>query len=181
MYNAYLKVIVAAQLDQRLRTRVSASDIVQETFFEAHRDFDAFRGHTPDEFLGWMRKILVNNLMRAVERHVTTAKRDVRREVSLDRMQTRVDQSASRFSSLVAGKNESPSTEAQRQESQASLATALARLPEDYRTVIQLRNLEGLPFTEVACRMDRTSGAVRMLWLRAIKQVRTELDEQEAT
>jgi RNA polymerase sigma-70 factor (ECF subfamily) len=34
--------------------------------------------------------------------------------------------------------------------------------------VIVLRNLQGLPFDEIAERMDRRTGAVRMLWLRAI-------------
>ena len=75
----------AAQLDDRLRARVSSSDVVQETFYEAHRDFPAFRGATPEEFLGWLRRILLNNLLRAVEQHVTAAKRDVRREVSIAR------------------------------------------------------------------------------------------------
>ena len=39
IYTNYLKLLVTAQLDGRLRARVSPSDIVQETFFEAHRDF----------------------------------------------------------------------------------------------------------------------------------------------
>lgn len=179
LYGAYLKVIVAAQLDQRLRSRVSASDVVQETFYEAHRDFGAFRGQSPDEFLAWMRRILVNNLMRAVERHFTAAKRDVRREVSLERMQSRVDQSANRFAALAGSQGESPSAGMQRRENQVALALALADLPDDYRTVIQLRNLEGLSFAAVASRMARTNGAVRMLWLRAIKEIRAALDQQE--
>lgn len=179
LYGAYLKVVVSAQLNQRLRTRVSASDVVQETFFEAHRDFSAFRGQTPEEFLGWMRRILVNNLMRAVEQHVTAAKRDVRREVSLDRMTSSVDQSAYRFSALAVSTMESPSADLQRQENQSTLALALTSLSEDYREVIQLRNLEGLPFDEVARRMDRTSGAARMLWVRALKELRAAMNGVE--
>ena len=40
--------------------------------------------------------------------------------------------------------------------------------------MIRLRNIEGLPFSEIAERMERTSGAARMLWLRALEQLRTE-------
>ena len=53
-----------------LSSQEEAEDIVQETFFEAHRDFEQFRGQSEPEFLGWLRKILANNLAREVERHV---------------------------------------------------------------------------------------------------------------
>ena len=51
-------------------------------------------------------------------------------------------------------------------------------LKDLYRDVIVLRNLQGLPFDQVARRLDRTSGATRMLWLRAIKQLRELMDPQ---
>ena len=178
LYAHYLKLVVSTQLDGRLRTRVSASDVVQETFYEAHRDFPAFRGKSPEEFLGWMRKILVNNLLRAVEQHVLTAKRDVRREVSLERMQGGVDRSAMRFTSLVTSNEESPSTDLQRQERESVLAEVLAEMPADYRKLIHLRHMEGLSFSEVAIRMNRSSGAVRMLWLRALRRLRDEFAER---
>ena len=55
------------------------------------------------------------------------------------------------------------------------LAEALSRLPEDYREVIVLRNLEELSHEDVAARMGRAVGAVRMLWLRALSRLRREL------
>jgi RNA polymerase sigma-70 factor (ECF subfamily) len=51
-------------------------------------------------------------------------------------------------------------------------------MPADYRDVIILRHIEGLPFEEVAARMDRSAGAVRMLWLRALKKMREALDSE---
>ena len=60
-----------------------------------------------------------------------------------------------------------------------ALADQLSHLPPHYRDVIVLRNLQGLSFEEVADRMERKPGAVRMLWLRAIekfKQVYQPLD-----
>jgi RNA polymerase sigma-70 factor, ECF subfamily len=54
----------------------------------------------------------------------------------------------------------------------ALVADQLARLPPHYRDVIVLRNLEGLAFPEVARRMGRSPGAVRILWLRALDHLR---------
>ena len=55
------------------------------------------------------------------------------------------------------------------------LANYLAKLSPDYRQVLILRHCEGLAFKEVAQRMGRSAGAVRMLWLRAISQIRESL------
>src|SRR3972149_4336865 len=96
LYSNYLKLLIAAQLDERLQVRVSPSDIVQETFFEAHRDFHQFRGQSPGEFVAWLRRILVNNILRVVEQHLLAEKRDVRREISLEQIGKRLDQPAAR-------------------------------------------------------------------------------------
>jgi RNA polymerase sigma-70 factor (ECF subfamily) len=55
------------------------------------------------------------------------------------------------------------------------LADALAKLPEDYQTVLLLRVFEELPAEEVAQRMNRSAGAVRMLQLRALTALRQHL------
>lgn len=176
LHASYLKLVVASQLDDRLRTRVSSSDVVQETFYEAHRDFPAFRGATPPEFLGWLRRILLNNLLRAVEQHVKAAKRDVRREVSIDRVVPAGDRSAAAFAAMLPHDGDSPSASIQRHESAQTLGQMLQFLPEDYREVLQLRHQEGLDFAEIGERMGRSSGAVRMLWLRSIKRLRELYD-----
>jgi RNA polymerase sigma-70 factor, ECF subfamily len=175
LYTNYLKLLVTAQMDHRLRVRVSPSDIVQDTFFEAHRDFEQFRGQSTGEFVAWLRKIVVNNILRVVEQHVLAEKRDVRREVSLEEIGRRLEQSTVRLESLLAVEGDSPSGCAVRNEHEILLADALASLPTDYRDVIVMRHIEGLPFEEVARRMARTSGAVRMLWLRALKTLREKI------
>ena len=71
----------------------------------------------------------------------------------------------------------SPSEQAARREQADLVAAALARLPGDYRRVIALRNLEHLPFDEVAERMGRSAGAVRMLWVRALERLNRELED----
>jgi RNA polymerase sigma-70 factor (ECF subfamily) len=70
----------------------------------------------------------------------------------------------------------SPSHQAAEREQAVLFADALARLPADYREVIILRHLQRLKFAEIATRMGRSSGAVRMLWTRAIEQLRQCLE-----
>ena len=179
LYSNYLKLLVTAQMDERLRGRVSPSDIVQESFFEAHRDFNQFRGKSPGEFVVWLRRIVVNNILRVVEQHVLAEKRDVRREISLEEIGRRLEQSTVRLETLLAVEDDSPSGCAVQREDEIRLADTLAMLPADYREVIVLRHIEGLSFDEVGERMARSAGAVRMLWLRALKQLREQLGNSE--
>jgi RNA polymerase sigma-70 factor (ECF subfamily) len=118
-------------------------------------------------------------MLHVVEQHLLAEKRDVRREISLEQIGKRLEQSTARLESLLAEPGDSPSGHAQRNEQEIMLADALAELPGDYRQVIMLRHIEGLPFEEVAERMDRSCGAVRMLWLRALERLRKTFPERE--
>lgn len=167
-YCNYLTILASTQLDKRLQRRLSPSDLVQDTLLAAQRDFPDFRGQCERELLGWLRQILINSLHRAIEVHLKAGKRDLRREVSLDDMNTSMDKSAVNFGAILAGSGTSPSGPVHARERAVALANELAKLPEHYREVIVLRNLQSLSFEEIATRMDKSVGAVRMLWLRAI-------------
>jgi len=173
LYRNYLRLLARTQIDLHLQGRVNPSDLVQETFLEAYRDFGQFRGKTEKEWLAWLRRILVHNLARLVEQQVKALKRHARREVSLQRVDLAVlDQTSARFDAALVSPQSSPSEQAQHREEAALVADRMARLPAHYRDVIVLRNLEGLSFDEVASRMGRTPGAVRLLWLRALDRLR---------
>ena len=55
----------------------------------------------------------------------------------------------------------------------------MAQLPADYQEVIVLRNLQRLPFNEVAERMERSRPAVQMLWMRAIKKLQEAMGDKD--
>jgi RNA polymerase sigma-70 factor, ECF subfamily len=167
-YRNYLTVLATAQLDQRLRRRMNPSDLVQETLLAAHRDFGKFRGRSEREFLAWLRQILINCLHHAVETHLKAKMRDVRCEVSIEQMGLSMDHSAAQFAHALADHGPSPSAAARQRERAVILADQLAKLRPEYRDVIVHRNSQGLSLDEIAERMDRKAGAVRMLWLRAI-------------
>lgn len=172
MYRNYLQLLAESELDRKLRARISPSDIVQDTMLEAHRDFPQFRGTTEAEFIGWLRQILINNLAEVISKHVLTEKRDVRRDVSLAKLNASFQRSTIQLRDALVADVDSPSDDALRRERAVLLADLLAELSEAHREVIMLRNLRGLPFKTVALRMDRSVAATKMLWMRAIKQLR---------
>jgi RNA polymerase sigma-70 factor, ECF subfamily len=170
-YRHYLAVLARAQLGRHLRGKCDASDLVQQTLLEAHRDFAGFQGRHEGELLAWLRRILAHNLFNEARRFAAR-QRDAAREVSLDQVRAGLDHSSLALAHCLAAGDPTPGEAAAGREDAVRLADALARLPEDYQAVLLLRVFEGLPAEEVAQRMGRTSGAVRMLQMRALAALR---------
>lgn len=175
-YQNYLQVLARAQLGKHLRGKCDPSDVVQMTLLEAHRDFGAFQGCHEPELLAWLRRILAHNLFNEARRYAAQ-QRDSAREVSLDQVRAGVEHSSVALGRGVAADTPTPSQLAARREDAVRMAAALARLPDDYQTVILLRIFEELSAEEVAQRMGRTAGAVRMLQMRALGALREVLGE----
>ena len=96
------------------------------------------------------------------------------RECSLEQL---LAESSQALDNLLAGAA-SPSESAQRREMSVVLANALAELSDEQREVIVLRSLQEQDWPKVARRMGRTAGAVRMLWVRALKRLRPLIEKQ---
>jgi RNA polymerase sigma-70 factor (ECF subfamily) len=168
-YRDYLLLVAERELEPGLRPKIGASDLVQLTLLDAERGLSQFRGQTEQELRAWLRRILRNQAGQAV-RHYVAAKRDVRIERSLT---TLGEESPGVHS---PGGSQTPSRQLAAAEEAHSLAAALLRLPEHYRQVIELRNMERKPFDAIGALMDRSPEAARKLWVRAVEQLRVELD-----
>jgi RNA polymerase sigma-70 factor (ECF subfamily) len=175
-YRHYLRLLAQAQLGRYLRAKCDPSDLVQQTLLEAHRDFHRFDGRQEPEFLAWLRQILAHNLFNEARRF-TAQQRNTAREVSLEQLQAGLDHSSAMLSRCLPAKGSSPSSAAADREAAVLLANRIAKLPADYQTVLLLRVFEGLSAEEVAARMNRSAGAVRMLQMRALLALRGELGE----
>lgn len=172
-YEPWLRLLARTQLESRFQSKLDPSDLVQQTMVAAVRALPGFRGTSEGEWAAWLRGILGHVLAHEVRRYGGTLKRDVGREVSMDEDLTAV---SGRLGDLLAASGASPSQEAVRRDRELRLAGALERLPEDYRQVLVLRHLEGFSHEEVARRMGRNPGAVRMLWVRALARLRSEME-----
>jgi RNA polymerase sigma-70 factor (ECF subfamily) len=169
LYRRYLALLARVQIGQRLQGKVDASDLVQETFLEAHQNFGRFRGTSEAELVRWLRQILAANPAELCRRYLGTRGRDVRLERDIE---DACDRSSVLLGHVLVAPGSSPSQQAARREQAVLLADALAELPDDYREVLVLRHLEGLTFPEVARRMGRSLDSVEKLWMRGLARLR---------
>ena len=170
----YVGLVARSQVESWMRAKVDASDLVQQTLLEAHRGFADFRGETEAEWLAWLRQILSHNTHDFIRRFKQTDKRRIQREVQL-RAATADGES---FFHEPPGGDPTPSQIIAEKEREIELADAIAELSEDHQEVIMLRNLQRLPFDEVAARMERSRPAAQMLWMRAIRSLQQVLQRR---
>lgn len=175
-YRAYLTVLAQRYLDQRLRGRLDASDVVQLTFLEAQRDLPHFRGHQIEELLGWLRHILRNNVSSAHQKHLHTQKRSAGREVVNSPTDSRPA-----FTDLAPSETTSPSQRMMRDEAAVYLANCLDELPETQREALRLRYVEGCTLKEIAENMNKTEMAVAGLLKRGLKALRNRMLSDSST
>jgi len=169
----YLRLLARVQIHRRLQAKVDASDLVQETLMEAHRDFTQFRGVSEGELVAWLRRILACKSANLI-RHYGTEMRDIDIE---RRVQWDLDQSSAALEIAFAESVETPSERLAGRERSVLIADAIEELPEHYRDVLVLRHFEGLSFPDVAKRMGRTLDSVKNIWVRALARLRRNLGD----
>jgi RNA polymerase sigma-70 factor (ECF subfamily) len=156
-----------AELESRIHPRyrglVDADDIWQVTCLEAFLRIGTFVSRGAGSFAAWLRRIGENNLRDAI-RELECEKRPPPDKRIFD---APGDASYVMLLDNVAGKNTTVSRAAARSELKDIVEGALARLPRDYEQALRLYELEGLSAPDVAERMGRSHGAVRMLLTRA--------------
>lgn len=169
-YRAYLTVLAQRYLDNRLRGRLDAADVVQVTFLEAQRDLPSFRGHQIEELLGWLRHILRNNVSSAHQKHIFTQKRSAGREVSNSPTDSRPA-----ITDMAPAETTSPSQRLMRDEAAVYLANCLDELPATQREALRLRYVEGCSLREIATHMQKSEMAVAGLLKRGLKALRQRM------
>jgi RNA polymerase sigma-70 factor (ECF subfamily) len=176
-YEAWLRFLARNEIDSRFAGKFDPSDAVQQTLLEAWKGWDNFRGNSEPQRLAWLRQILAHQLAHLARHYAGTQMRDVSREVSIEQS---LSQSAQRLDALLPAGGPSPSQHAAANEQRLILTEVLESLPSDYRQVILLRNIEDLSHEQVAVRMNRSVGAVRMLWVRALAALRDAMDDRSS-
>ncbi len=165
----YLLSIANQELSADLQRKLGASDLVQDTICEAQQCFHQFSGLRREEFLAWVRTILLHNLSNTRRAFRDVSKRQIARETSLDGNDPRLRRD------LVA--REPPPSEAILAKEQIELVqAAIQRLPTPFCDVIYWRHREHRSFAEIGERLGRTADAARKLWQRAVERLAEELN-----
>jgi RNA polymerase sigma-70 factor, ECF subfamily len=149
-----------------VRNPAEAEDIAQEAFIKAYRALPGFRGDSA--FYTWLYRIAINTAKNAV--------------VSRDRspIEYNLDRNSNDESNDMQGymkDAETPEGLVLTDEIRSIVNTAIEALPEDLRTAIVLRELEGLSYEEIAAAMDCPVGTVRSRIFRAREAIDRQLRE----
>jgi RNA polymerase sigma-70 factor (ECF subfamily) len=167
-FREYLALLVRLQVHDQFQGKVDLSGLVQQTLTEAHQAWDTLDSLEEGQQTAWLCTALAHNLQDEV-RKLNAACRNVYRERSLEQA---MNDSSARLQAWLAAEQSSPSERAIRNEDLLRLAEALARLPEDWRTAVELHHLQGRSVLEVAELMGRSHAAVGALLVRGMKRLR---------
>ncbi len=174
-YRPQLLAYIERRLGQSLRRKVEPLDLFQETAIAA---LDAWPGAdklSRDAF-GWLCQIAEQRIVDAARRF-GARKRNSDREVSAH---TKPSGASREMIDLLADTLTSASQALARHERQEQLHRAIAQLPEDCREVLRLRYGEGLPTKEIAAKVGKSDGAVRVLLTRTLHRLQTLLGPEAA-
>lgn len=154
---------IVSLITRYVHDHAEALDVAQEAFIKAYRAIGRFRGDSA--FYTWMYRIAIN-----------TAKNHL---VSMSRRPPASDLDAQDAEQYVLSDSRlkdtsSPEQELARGELQTAIDKAIAGLPDDLRTAITLREMEGMSYEEIAITMDCPIGTVRSRIFRA----REAIDQQ---
>ena len=147
-------------LSRRLsRGNADAEDLFQEVFLRVHRFLPKFQG---GPIQGWLRRIVVNTntSMRRGKKNQTLA---------------HLDESPG-WKESIPDSGETPQEAAERTSTREGLEQALAHLSEDFRTVLILREIEDLDYSEIAELLNIPVGTVRSRLARARMALRKQLE-----
>ncbi len=174
-HRAYLFRVVDMQLGKELRTRVDASDVVQETQAVAARRLSEYLRQQPMAFRLWLRQIAQDQLVTAYRRHLGAECRTVRREVALP------ERSSLLLARELAGGVPTPSQYAARAEQINCIRAAVTRLPPTDQEVLLLRNYEQLSFDEIACVLQVKPATARKRYGRALLRLNRSVQDSGLT
>jgi RNA polymerase sigma-70 factor, ECF subfamily len=149
-----------------VKDRDIAWDVAQEAFVRVHAHLADFKGES--SFSTWVLRIGSHLAIDAVRKERTAAKRDLD-----DVQEADVQEGAEGILATALGND--PQANALRKELAAKMSEALAQLPEKHRTILVLRELEGLSYEELAERLAIHKGTVMSRLFHARKKMQALL------
>jgi len=165
VYGERVRRLVRMRLDHKLRSKLDSVDVVQDALILAMDGLKNFTYKDEGDFLRWLSKIAENRLRDMFDKFQAD-KRDIHKEIPFKR-EDRSTEGGSVGAAEPAA-DTTPSVIIGKREALDKLEKALDRLKPEYREIIMLKKIEGLSHAEIAQRLDKNAGAVRMLLARAM-------------
>jgi RNA polymerase sigma-70 factor, ECF subfamily len=170
-----LLAYIERRMGMALRGKIEPEDILQEVGVEIARTAAAevspiVPGRDP---FGWLCDVAERRIVDAYRRIFGAQKRSAAREVSIQGGDA--GDSRPGLMNLLVASLTSPTQAVARDDRHQRLAAALATLNEEQREALRLRYVEQMPSKEIAERLSKTDGAVRVMLTRALKTLQTVL------
>ena len=151
------------------RDRDEAADVTQEVFVRVLRSVGGFRGEAA--FGTWLHRVTVNASLTSLR------KRSRQARPGLQAFGAPGEHAGAELADDAAG----PEERAERAELLARAQAAVAALPESSRTIVVLRDVEGLSTAEVAAATGLSETAVKVRLFRARERLRASLSDDTVT
>lgn len=169
-----LLAFIGRSLSDALQRKVEPQDILQETTISAVNSLGEMDLSERDPF-GWLCQLAERRIIDAHRHHFGAKKRAADREVGLGGPGT--DSQRGGFIDLLVASMTTASKAFSRGQKELALLTALEALPEEQREALRLRYVEGLPTKEIAGRLGKTDGALRVMLTRSLAKLQTLLKD----
>lgn len=166
--------MIDLRMDQKIKRRVDASDIVQEVMIEANRRLADYLDNPVMPFHLWLRQMAKDRLIDAHRRHRGAARRSLDREQPL--VAAASDESSFDLVAQLSDQELTPAAAATWQELQVRFQQACEQLEELDQEIVYLRHFEHLSNSESAQSLDLTPQAASMRYLRAMRRLRELMD-----
>lgn len=166
-----LRSLVERRFSARPGRGVELSDVMQETAIYVSERIDQFVGETEKEWLAWLGQVFDHRLIDGL-RKGQAKKRDRRRETTMD---APLGDAATPLKQQLAAQQSSPSQQANRNE---QILLAIAAVPQPYREVVRLRNIEGHSLEEIATLLECTPANAAIYLDRGLRALRRHLRQE---
>lgn len=171
-----LCAIIAQKASTKLRSRIDLDDLLQDAASRAVKSVQGMK-LSSREVMPWFVQILSRTIVDAYRHHFEAQKRDATREQSADARFSHQTDQAGQLADLLAASVTSPSQAFSQHVRMTRMQEALSQLPEDARQAIQWRFMESLSSQEIAARLNKSDGAVRVLLTRTLKKLEDLLND----
>ena len=164
-----LKRMVAVRMNPRLRSRLDASDVIQDTFVEALRTFEQFLSHSQMPVYVWLRALANEKLIQAHRFHLKAQKRDASREMSI--FGNALSATSEAIAVQLIGRDASPVERAERNDRKRMLTEALDKMGELDREILTLRHFEHMSSKQAAVVLNLKVETVKKRYVRALEKL----------
>lgn len=154
---------IISLISRYIHDQAEVLDVAQESFIKAYRALPGFRGESA--FYTWLYRIATNT----AKNHLVVNNRR-QSDVDIDDEESNLSESA-----LGLQDHESPENLLVKDEVERTVFNAIEQLPEELRTAITLREMEGMSYEDIAQVMDCPVGTVRSRIFRAREAIEGKL------